>query len=226
LTGTVGYKPTYGRVSRYGLVAFASSLDQVGPIARNVEDAALLAGAISGHDPLDATSLKLPPIRFDGPTSLRGKRIALCAEMMGEGSSDGVRRAIEDAVILLRAEGAEVETVSIPSVSLGVSCYYILAPAEASSNLARFDGVRYGPRVEGSDHAASAAQTRGQLFGPEVKLRIMVGTYVLSAGYYDAFYLKAQAVRDLMRREFLDVLERYDLVLSPASPITAFLLGD
>ena len=225
LCGVVGFKPTYGRASRYGLVAFASSLDQVGPFARSVEDAALLAGAITGHDPYDSTSLPTAPIAFSSDGSLKGKRVAVPRELMGEGIEPGVRARVEEALDALRREGATVETISLPSIALGVSTYYILAPAEASSNLARFDGVRYGPRVEGPGHIGTIARTRGRLFGDEVKLRIMVGTYVLSAGYYDAYYTKALAVREWMKTEFVAALQNFDLIASPASPVTAFPLG-
>ena len=226
--GVVGYKPTYGRASRYGLVAFASSLDQVGPFARTVEDTALLAGAITGHDPRDATSLPSPPIDASAVTSgsLRGKRVAVPAELMGEGIAPGVRARVEEALQLLGDEGASVETISLPSIAHGVSTYYVIAPAEASSNLARFDGVRFGPREAGAGHIGTVAATRGRLFGEEVKLRIMIGTYVLSAGYYDAYYLKALAARDEMKAEFKDALGRFDLIASPASPIPAFRLGE
>ena len=225
LCGVVGFKPTYGRASRYGLVAFASSLDQVGPFGRNVEDAALLAAAITGHDPNDSTSLPTTPITFSKDGSLRGKRVAVPQELMGEGIDAGVRARVEEALDAMRREGAVVETISLPSIALGVSTYYILAPAEASSNLARFDGVRYGPRLEGDGHVGMVARTRGRLFGSEVKLRIMVGTYVLSAGYYDAYYTKALAVRERMKAEFEAALGSYDLIASPASPIPAFALG-
>lgn len=225
LCGVVGFKPTYGRASRYGLVAFGSSLDQVGPFARSVEDTALLAGAITGHDENDSTSLPSAPITFSADGSLRGKRIGVPQELMGEGIDAGVRARVEEALETLRQEGATVETISLPSIALGVSTYYILAPAEASSNLARFDGVRYGPRIEGEGHIGTVARTRGRLFGSEVKLRIMVGTYVLSAGYYDAYYTKALAVRERMKEEFLAALDSYDFIASPASPLPAFPLG-
>ncbi len=228
LCGVVGFKPTYGRASRYGLVAFASSLDQVGPFARTVEDAALLAAAITGHDARDATSLPSPPIDASAVASgsLRGRRIGVPAELMGEGIAPGVRARVEEALEAIRGEGATVETISLPSIARGVSTYYVLAPAEASSNLARFDGVRFGPRVDGEGHIGTVARTRGRLFGPEVKLRIMVGTYVLSAGYYDAYYLKALAAREETKREFAQALERFDLVASPAAPTAAFRLGE
>lgn len=228
LCGVVGFKPTYGRVSRYGLIAFGSSLDQIGPFARTVEDAALLAEAISGHDPLDSTSLQHPPIRAESvhQSSLKGKRFAIPTELMGNAVSAGVRQAIEKAIEALTKEGAEFKEVSLPSIKLGVTTYYIIAPAEASSNLARFDGIRFGPRAEGSGHVGVVERTRAEGFGHEVKARIMIGTYALSAGYYDAYYLKAQQVRTLMRQEFDAALREADAILSPTSPVTAFKIGE
>ncbi|MHB8637411.1 MAG: Asp-tRNA(Asn)/Glu-tRNA(Gln) amidotransferase subunit GatA [Fimbriimonadaceae bacterium] len=228
LCGIVGFKPTYGRCSRYGLVAFGSSLDQIGPLARTVRDAALLANAITGHDPLDSTSFSEPPIGIPDyeRASLKGVRLALPKEMFGEGVSAGVVAALDGAIARLRAEGAVVEEVSMPTIALGVTTYYIIAPAEASSNLARFDGVRYGPRAEGAGHVATVERTRAAGFGHEVKARIMIGTYALSAGYYDAYYVKAQTVRAMMTRQFADTFTRFDYVLSPTSPVTAFKLGE
>lgn len=227
LCGIVGYKPTYGRVSRYGLVAFGSSLDQIGPMGRNVEDTALLAEAISGHDPLDSTSLEHPPISAakvkEG--SVKGKKFALPKEVFTDEIDPGVRECLELAIEVLAREGAEFKEVSLPAISYGVTTYYIIAPAEASSNLARFDGIRYGPRLEGEGHIGNVAETRGKLFGPEVKLRIMVGTYALSAGYYDAFYHRAQQVRGIMADEFEQVFKEFDAVLSPTSPVVAFPIG-
>jgi aspartyl-tRNA(Asn)/glutamyl-tRNA(Gln) amidotransferase subunit A len=228
LCGVVGYKPTYGRCSRYGLVAFASSLDQIGPFARTVEDAALIAEAITGHDPLDSTCLDLPPVSRaqlkEG--ALKGLRIALPKELFGDGIDAGVRETVQQAIDRLAAEGAVFEEVSLPSIRVGVTTYYIIAPCEASSNLARFDGVRYGPRSAGSGHIDVVAQTRGDGFGHEVKARIMIGTYALSAGYYDAYYVRAQQARALMRREFEHAFESFDLILSPTSPVPAFKLGE
>jgi aspartyl-tRNA(Asn)/glutamyl-tRNA(Gln) amidotransferase subunit A len=228
LCGVVGFKPTYGRVSRYGLVAFASSLDQIGPFARNVEDAALLAQAISGHDPSDSTSL--PDSRIDisdmHTGTLRGLRLAAPRELLGEACQPGVHEAVEATLDRLRREGAEVREISLPSVTYGVTTYYIIAPAEASSNLARFDGVRYGPRLEGEGHIGAVAATRGQLFGHEVKARIMIGTYALSAGYYDAYYVRAQRVRARMTAEFEAALSEFDAIVSPTSPVVAFPLGE
>jgi aspartyl-tRNA(Asn)/glutamyl-tRNA(Gln) amidotransferase subunit A len=229
LCGVVGFKPTYGRVSRYGLVAYASSLDQIGPLGRTVEDVALLAEAISGHDPRDATSLPEPPIasRELQSGSLRGLRAAMPRELFDEDAIEpGVLRAVTEAVGALRREGMECEEVSLPAIKFGVTTYYIIAPAEASSNLARFDGVRYGRRIEGRGHAGDAAATRGSLLGHEVKQRIMIGTYALSAGYYDAYYLRAQQVRALMANGFEATLREYDVILSPASPVVAFRHGE
>jgi aspartyl-tRNA(Asn)/glutamyl-tRNA(Gln) amidotransferase subunit A len=227
LCGVVGFKPTYGRCSRYGLVAFGSSLDQIGPIARTVEDAALLAEAITGHDSHDSTSLDVAPISRkelkDG--SLKGLKVALATEMFGESTSLGVTESIQAAIEHLRREGVDAREVSIPSIKFGVTTYYIIAPAEASSNLARFDGIRFGPRCEGKGHVGMVERTRAQLFGHEVKSRIMIGSYALSAGYYDAYYLKAQQVRALMKQEFNRVFSEFDVVLGPTSPVTAFQLG-
>lgn len=228
LCGVVGFKPTYGRCSRYGLIAFASSLDQVGALARTVEDAALLAEATTGHDPKDGTSLSLGPIRSAGldEGTLLGKRFALPKEMRGDAVDAGVEAVFDAAIEAIRAEGAEVQEVSLPSVRYGVTTYYIIAPAEASSNLARYDGVRFGIRAEATGHVEMVQGTRGQGFGHEVKARIMVGTYVLSAGYYDAYYARAQQVRARMRSEFKSCFQEFDFVLSPTSPIPAFPLGE
>lgn len=228
LCGIVGYKPTYGRVSRFGLVAFASSLDQIGPFARTVEDAAFLAEAISGHDPTESTSLPKPPISTAmlKQGSLKGKKMALPRELFSEALQPGVREALEVAIDVLRKEGVEFKEVSAPSTVYGVTTYYIIAPAEASSNLARFDGVRYGPRLEGAGHVGVVEQTRGKLFGPEVKARIMMGTYALSAGYYDAYYVKAQQVRARMTEEYSKLLSEFDAVFSATSPTIAFKLGE
>lgn len=227
LCGIVGFKPTYGRVSRYGLVAFGSSLDQIGPFGRNVEDTALLAEAISGHDTYDATSLPQNSISTKElkSGSLKGKRVAVIKELMAENAEPGVLASVREAIEALRREGVEVDEVSVPEVELGVTTYYIIAPAEASSNLARFDGVRYGPRIEGEGHVGGVAATRGELFGHEVKTRIIIGTYVLSAGYYDAFYHRAQQVRGQMAAKFESLFQTYDAVLGPTSPCVAFKLG-
>jgi aspartyl-tRNA(Asn)/glutamyl-tRNA(Gln) amidotransferase subunit A len=228
LCGVVGFKPTYGRVSRYGLVAFASSLDQIGPMARTVEDAALLAEAVSGHDPRDSTSLRMPPISSSGLKSgnLKGARLALPKELWGSSNDPGVLEQCEAALDLLKSGGAEVGEVSLPSIAYGVTTYYIIAPAEASSNLARFDGIRFGPSESGKGHIEAVEATRGKLFGHEVKCRIMIGTYALSAGYYDAYYVKAQQVRAVMRHEFERTFQEYDFIVSPTSPVPAFKIGE
>jgi aspartyl-tRNA(Asn)/glutamyl-tRNA(Gln) amidotransferase subunit A len=204
LCGVVGYKPTYGRCSRYGLVAFGSSLDQIGPFAHSVGEVALLASAITGHDPLDSTSLPRESINIEGLKngSLRGLKAAVPKEMFGDRMDPAVSAAFHATVDRLKAEGVEVTEVSIPSIKFGVTTYYIIAPAEASSNLARFDGVRFGPRSEGKGHVGVVESTRSEGFGHEVKTRIMIGTYALSAGYYDAYYQKAQQVRAMMQQEF------------------------
>jgi len=228
LCGTVGVKPTYGAVSRYGLVAFASSLDQIGPFAGSVADAALLLDVIAGPDPLDSTSspaapTPVSPVLHEG---VAGLRIGLIDELVdADGVAPEVRDAVDRAAAALEAAGATVERVSVPSVVFGLSAYYLIAPAEASSNLARYDGVRYGLRVDGDDVASMNARTRDAGFGPEVKRRIMLGTYALSAGYYDAYYGKAQKVRTLIMRDFARAYERFDALLSPTSPTVAFELG-
>jgi aspartyl-tRNA(Asn)/glutamyl-tRNA(Gln) amidotransferase subunit A len=228
LCGVVGVKPTYGAVSRYGLIAFASSLDQIGPFALNVADAALVLDAIGGHDELDSTSLPGP-----GPGSAsqlgrgaEGLRVGVIAELAGaEGIASDVTARLRQAADALAGAGAKVEQVSVPSVRYGLSAYYMIAPAEASSNLARYDGVRYGLRAPGDDITEMYMATRAAGFGPEVKRRIMLGTYALSAGYYDAYYGKAQKVRTLIIREFDEAYRSFDVLLSPTSPTTAFGLG-
>lgn len=228
LCGVVGYKPTYGRVSRYGLVAFGSSLDQIGPIARTVEDAALLAQAISGADALDSTCLPMPPISAEAVRgrTLKGLKIALPKELFDESTQEGVQREVLRAVDAMKREGVEFEEISLPSIRFGVTTYYIIAPAEACSNLARFDGIRYGPRSEGAGHIGVVERTRAECFGHEVKTRIMIGTYALSAGYFDAYYLRAQQVRTLMQHEFEQAFQKFDAILSPTSPVTAFKIGE
>lgn len=227
LCGLVGFKPTYGRVSRYGLVAFGSSLDQIGPFTRNVEDCALISNVISGHDPLDSTSLPNSQIDISQlkAGSIKGLRIGLPKQLFTDDISPGVREVVELALDQLRREGAETVELDLPSINYGVTTYYIIAPAEASSNLARFDGVRFGPRLQGDGHIDTFAETRGKLFGPEVKLRIMVGTYALSAGYYDAYYLRAQKVRGMMADEFEKAYQSVDVICNPASPCVAFPIG-
>ena len=229
LCGIVGLKPTYGAVSRYGLIAFASSLDQVGPFARTVRDAALLLSHITGHDPMDSTSLDWPePVTVPDATDLRGVRFGVVDELTGEGMEPGVRAAVEVAVGRVEELGGSVERVSLPSSEHGIATYYVLAPAEASSNLARFDGIRYGPALD--DGAADILEhyelNRGRGFGTEVKRRIMLGTFALASGYYDAYYLRAQKVRTLILRDFQAAFARVDFVLSPTSPTVAFRLGE
>ncbi len=228
LCGCVGVKPTYGRVSRYGLVAFASSLDQIGPFTKSVQDAALLTRVISGHDPRDSTSLDQPVPDYaaglDG--DLRGLRLGLAREFMVGGLDAEVRDAVGAAVQKLQDLGATIEEVSLPHSEYAVATYYIIATAEASANLARFDGVRYGARVAGSDPTEMYERTRGAGFGAEVKRRIILGTYVLSSGYYDAYYLRAQKVRTLIRNDFLEAFKKVDAIVSPTTPTAAFRMGE
>jgi aspartyl-tRNA(Asn)/glutamyl-tRNA(Gln) amidotransferase subunit A len=228
LCGVVGVKPTYGRVSRYGLVAFASSLDQIGPFATTVTDAALLLDVISGHDPADSTSIPQPrtALMSELERGVEGLRVGIVDELNGaEGVQPDVVTAVEQAALALEKAGAAVDRVSVPSAIYGLSAYYLIAPAEASSNLARYDGVRYGLRVAADDAASMNARTRERGFGPEVKRRIMLGTYALSAGYYDAYYGQAQRVRTLIIRDFARAYERFDVLLSPTSPTVAFEIG-
>jgi aspartyl-tRNA(Asn)/glutamyl-tRNA(Gln) amidotransferase subunit A len=235
LTGIVGMKPTYGRVSRYGIVAFASSLDQIGPFARDARDAAALLHAIAGRDERDSTSapvpvpeelLALPAGDDEAAAGLRGKRLGLPKEYFVAGMEPDSRRRIEEAVAALEGAGATVEEVSLPHTDYGLATYYIVAPAEASANLARYDGIRFGPRLGDGDVLTNYLATRGRGFGPEVKRRIMLGTYALSAGYYDAFYVKAQKVRTLIKRDFDTLFERgFDALVAPTSPSVAFRFG-
>jgi len=228
LCGVVGVKPTYGAVSRYGLIAFASSLDQIGPFAATVDDAALLVEVIGGHDPLDSTSIArpAPPVVAGIDEGVSGLRIGIVDEMTEiDGIEPAVREAVRRAASGLEAAGAKVDTVSVPSATYGISAYYLIAPAEASSNLARYDGVRYGLRVDADDVAHMNAATREAGFGPEVKRRIMLGTYALSAGYYDAYYGQAQRVRTLILRDFERVYEQFDVLIAATSPTVAFELG-
>ncbi len=227
LCGVVGVKPTYGRVSRYGLVAFASSLDQIGPLAPTVADAAAALEVIAGHDPLDSTSVPelAPELLARLGEGVEGLRVGVVAELMGEGIAPDVRRRVEAAADALAEAGAKVDDATVPAATYGLSAYYLIAPAEASSNLARYDGVRYGLRVDAPTTAAMNTATRTAGFGAEVKRRIMLGTYALSAGYYDAYYGKAQKVRTLIIRDFAAAYESFDLLLSPVSPTTAFPLG-
>jgi aspartyl-tRNA(Asn)/glutamyl-tRNA(Gln) amidotransferase subunit A len=227
LCGVVGMKPTYGVVSRYGLVAFASSLDQIGPFAATVADAAVLLQVIGGHDRRDSTSLDAPApdVLSAVDRGVAGKRIGLVTELVDEVAADVAARVREAAGALVAA-GAEVEEVSIPQFRYGLAAYYLIAPAEASSNLARFDGVRYGLRVDAPDVAAMNVATRTAGFGAEVKRRIMLGTYALSAGYYDAYYAKAQRVRTLVANGFADAYARFDGLLGATTPTTAFGIGE
>ena len=227
LCGVVGLKPTYGRVSRYGLVAYASSLDQIGPIAKNVQDAATVLQVISGHDSRDSTSVPrpVPDYRAALQGGLKGTRVGLVKEYMIGGLDPEVSAAIHAAVKQLSQLGAEIVEISLPHTEYAIAAYYIVATAEASTNLARFDGVRYGARVDGADPIQMYARTRGTGFGPEVKRRIILGTYVLSSGYYDAYYLRAQKVRTLIRRDFQKAFETVDLIAAPTTPTAAFPLG-
>jgi aspartyl-tRNA(Asn)/glutamyl-tRNA(Gln) amidotransferase subunit A len=227
LCGVYGLKPTYGRVSRHGIVAFASSLDQVGPFARSVGDLALLLQAVAGFDPLDSTSAQVPVPDYAAGLSnldLTGLRVGVPAEYFAAGIDPEIERAVRAAVGELASAGASVEPISLPHTRYALSAYYLIAPAEASSNLARYDGVRYGLRVPDSDLRRMIARTRHQGFGGEVQRRIMLGTFVLSAGYYQAFYGKAQRVRTLIRRDFEQAFERVDLIATPTSPLPAFPL--
>ena len=228
LCGVVGMKPTYGRVSRHGLVAFSSSLDQIGPLAHTVGDAALLYGVIGGHDPLDSTSIPEPIGDLSEALSgdVTGMRVGIVTELSGEGTDGDVAARLTAAAETLRAAGAHVGEVSVPAVMYGLSAYYLIAPAEASSNLARYDGVRYGLRVPATSAVEMNVATRTAGFGDEVKRRIMLGTFALSAGYYDAYYGKALKVRTLVLRDFATAYERYDLLLAPTSPTVAFRLGE
>jgi len=228
LCGIVGLKPTYGAVSRYGMIAFASSLDQAGPFTRDVTDAALLLGAMAGQDPCDSTSIGLPePVRLPSRTDLRGVRLGVPEELSGEGIEPGVLASFQATLELARELGASVEECRLPHAPHALSAYYLIAPAEASSNLARYDGVRYGFRADGvRDLLHMYTTTREQGFGAEVKRRIMLGTYALSSGYYDAYYGRAQKVRTLISRDFQAAWERFDFIATPTAPTVAFPLGD
>ncbi len=228
LCGITGIKPSYGRVSRYGMVAFASSLDQAGPMARTAEDAALLLQVMAGFDPRDSTSLDKPVPDYTKTLTddIKGLRIGLPKEYFGTGLSADVAKAVAAAVAEYQKLGAQIVDVSLPNSRLAIPCYYVLAPAEASSNLSRYDGVRYGYRApEYADLIDMYKKTRAQGFGPEVKRRIMIGTYALSAGYYDAYYLKAQKLRRLIAQDFARAFEQCDIIAGPTSPTTAFDLG-
>jgi aspartyl-tRNA(Asn)/glutamyl-tRNA(Gln) amidotransferase subunit A len=226
--GVVGLKPTYGRISRYGLVAFASSLDHPGPFGRDVTDAALLLAVAAGHDPMDATSIDAPVPDYTADLSrgVRGLRLGVPDEYFIAGMDPEVQRAVRAAIEVLKGLGAGVERVSLPATPYALATYYVIAPAEASSNLARYDGVKYGLRVDGRDLVDMESRTRAAGFGAEVKRRVMLGTYVLSAGYYDAYYGKAQKVRTLVRRDFDAAFGRVDLVVAPTTPNVAFVHGE
>ncbi|MHB1007267.1 MAG: Asp-tRNA(Asn)/Glu-tRNA(Gln) amidotransferase subunit GatA [Chloroflexota bacterium] len=226
--GVVGLKPTYGRVSRYGLVAFASSLDVVGSITKDVMDAALLLRAVAGNDPRDATTPPVPVPDYAASLGrdVRGLRVGVPHEYFGDGMEPGVESAVRRAIARLEALGAETVAVSLPHTRYAVAAYYIIAPAEASANLARYDGVKYGYLAPAGDMWSTMERTRGQGFGPEVKRRIMLGTYALSAGYYEAYYLKAQKMRTLIRRDFEAAFARCDVLAGPTAPTVAFRLGE
>ncbi|MCS7220140.1 MAG: Asp-tRNA(Asn)/Glu-tRNA(Gln) amidotransferase subunit GatA [Anaerolineae bacterium] len=230
LCGVVGLKPSYGRVSRYGLVAFASSLDQIGTFGKDVMDAAILLQAIAGWDPRDSTSMDLPVPDYVSAlqtgTDVRGLRIGVPREYFVEGMQADVETAVRTAIRRLAEMGAEVVDISLPHTEYALPVYYLIAPAEASANLARYDGVRYGLSVPADDVWETYRRTRGQGFGPEVKRRIMLGTYALSAGYYDAYYLKASQVRTLLKRDFDLAFDQVDVIVCPTSPVTAFRIGE
>lgn len=226
--GIVGMKPTYGRVSRYGLIAFASSLDQIGPFARTVEDAANLLEVISGHDPKDSTSLNLPVEHYSQGLNddIKGKKVGVIKELMEEGLAPDVKKALEHAIETYKNLGCEIVEISLKKLKYSIGIYYILATAECSSNLARFDGVKYGYRCKNPENLMEMyTKTRAEGFGPEVKRRIMLGTYALSSGYYDAYYKKAQQMRALVTEEFKEAFEKVDVLISPTCPNTAFDLG-
>lgn len=226
--GIVGMKPTYGRVSRYGLIAFASSLDQIGPFARTVEDAANLLEVISGHDPKDSTSLNIPVEHYAASLNndIKGLKVGVIKELMADGLSEDVQKAIENAIECYKKLGAQIVEISLPNLKHSIGIYYILATAECSSNLARFDGVKYGYRTPDAKNLLEMyTKTRAEGFGPEVKRRIMLGTYALSSGYYDAYYKKAQQMRALVTQDFIEAFKKADILISPTCPNTAFELG-
>ena len=221
--GVVGFKPTYGTVSRYGLIAFASSLDQIGPITNNVEDAKLIFNSISGHDPKDATSLIAT--KTEQP-NLNKAKIGIIKELMEDGISEDAKEEVYKVAKLMEAEGHEIVEVSLPLTKMSISIYYLIAPAECSANLSRFDGVRYGARVSGNTSSEMMELTRAEGFGPEVKKRILLGTYALSAGYYDAYYGQALKARAMMKKEFTDIYKQVDYVISPTTPSDPFEFGE
>ena len=227
--GIVGIKPTYGRVSRFGLIAFASSLDQIGPFARSVEDAAGLLEVICGYDKNDSTSLDIPTPKFSSllTQNVKGMKIGVIKELLGDGVNSDVAKAIQDAISLYKQEGAEIVEISLPLLKYSIGVYYIIATAEASSNLARFDGVKYGYRTKNASNLLEMyTKTRAEGFGNEVKRRIMLGTYALSSGYYDAYYKKAQQLRRLIKEDFDKAFEKADVIICPTCPSTAFKIGE
>jgi aspartyl-tRNA(Asn)/glutamyl-tRNA(Gln) amidotransferase subunit A len=226
--GVTGLKPTYGRISRYGLVAFGSSLDVVGALGRSVQDVAELFSIMAGHDPLDATSMQVPvpQLSFEKPPDLSGTHIGVPDEYFISGIQPEVERAVREAIALLESLGARVESLSLPHTEYALPVYYLIAPAEASANLARYDGIRYGPRLPAGAVGEIYRRTRGEKFGPEVKRRIMLGTYALSAGYYEAYYGQAQKVRTLIKGDFESAFEKVDLIAAPVAPTTAFKIGE
>jgi len=228
LTGTVGIKPTYGRCSRWGIVAFASSLDQAGPMAKTVRDAAIMLKAMASHDPKDSTSVDTPVPDYEAALGqgIKGLRVGVPKEYRVEGMSPQIEKLWADGIAWIKAAGATIHDISLPHTKYALPAYYIVAPAEASSNLARYDGMRYGLRVAGKDLIDTYEATRGAGFGKEVRRRILIGTYVLSAGYYDAYYLKAQKVRSLIKRDFDEAWNAVDVVLTPTTPTPAFAFGE
>ncbi len=228
LTGTVGMKPTYGRCSRWGIVAFASSLDQAGPIAKTVRDAAIMLTHMASHDPKDTTSIDAPVPDYEAaiPKGVKGLRVGVPKEYRVDGMSNEIEKLWQDGIAWLKAAGATIHDISLPHTKYALPAYYIVAPAEASSNLARYDGMRYGLRVPGEDLIDTYESTRGAGFGKEVRRRVLIGTYVLSAGYYDAYYLKAQKLRTLIKRDFDEAWDKVDVVLTPTTPSPAFALGE
>src|SRR6185436_3037809 len=225
-SGVCGLRPTYGLVSRYGLVAFASSLDQAGPIAKSAADLAVLLEVMAAYDERDSTSVQRPKENYSGSVDIRGLRIGLPKEYFADGLEPGVRSAVEGAIAWFKAQGAKVVEIELPYTRVGIAAYYVIAPAEASSNLSRFDGVRYGHRAkEYHDLVDMYCRTRAEGFGAEVKRRILVGTYVLSHGYYDAYYLHAQKIRRLIAQDFAQAFKKCDLILGPTAPTTAYELG-
>jgi len=226
LCGTLGIKPTYGRVSRYGLMAMASSLDQIGPFARTAEDAALMLEALQGADALDQTTADVAPFVPDWKKDLSGVRIGLPRQAWGAGMDDGVRSAVEQAIDVLKSRGATVAEVELPYAEEALAAYYVIMPCEVSANLARFDGMRYGPRVKGEPLFETYAKTRARNFGSEARRRVLLGTYALSRGYYDAYYLQAKRVQTLIRRAYAKAFEEVDLLVTPTAPNPAFRLGE